>query len=398
MLVRTEKCLLRPKHDEAEALALRCTWHRHLANASIAQRRDAWRDRGESISYPEQSKYFLDLRRKNPDTLGLLNSSSLQHTLRKTNKSFAAFFRRTKSGTGKVGFPRFKGSDRFHSFEFTYGDGCRLRPQENGKMRLYIQGVGEVRMCYHRPVPENAVIKHVVIKRSGEKWNAFLMYEVPEPAKTPRAGEIGIDVGLRNLIALSDGTIVPGPKHLGKSLTDLRVKQRAVERKKKGSRNRADAKAAVAKLHTHIANQRRDYLHKLTRRLVNDFGFIAIEDLGMAFMNTDRKTSRSSHDAALGMLRRLLEYKAEEAGTQLVAVIAAWTSQDCNVCGTRVPKGLGVRTHRCPVCGLVLDRDVNAAKVILQKALKSTKTPGQGVRGITWADSGSCVLREAVAL
>lgn len=399
MPVRTQKCLLRPKPDQADGLSRLCTWHRHLANAAIAQRRDAYRNLGESVSYPEQSRHFLALRRENPDTLGLLNASSLQQTLRKTNRSFAAFFRRVKSGDKKPGFPRFKGADRFHSFEFTYGDGVKLRRNDRGRMRLYLQGVGEIRMCWHRDLPDGATVKHVVVKRSGGKWHAFLMYEMPETESVPRTGEIGIDVGLRNLVALSDGTVIPGPKYLDRSLAELRVRQRAVERKKKGSRNRADAKAAVARLHEHIANQRRDHLHKLTRRLVDSHGFIAIEDMKMAFMNTDRIYSRSSHDAALGTLRQLLEYKAEEAGTQVVAVGAAWTSQDCSVCGTRVPKDLSVRTHRCPACGLVLDRDVNAARVILQRGLEQfSKAAGQAVREPTWAASGPCVSREAVAL
>jgi len=132
MLVRTEKCLLRPKPEEAEALSLRCTWQRRLLNTNIAQRRDAWRDRGENISFPEQCQYFLTLRRENPDTLGLLNATSLQQTLRRADKTFAAFFRRAKSGAEKVGFPRFKGPDHFRSFEFTYGDGdchCATRVQ-----------------------------------------------------------------------------------------------------------------------------------------------------------------------------------------------------------------------------------------------------------------------------
>lgn len=313
------------------------------------------------------------------------------------DKTFAAFFRRLNTGTEKPGFPRFKGEARFNSFEFTYGDGCKLRPQENGRMRLYVQGVGELRMCYHRPVPEAASIKRVVLKRTGSRWHAFLSVEIQEDKAGSRDGEIGIDVGLRNLVALSNGTLILGPRHLEKSLAELRTKQRGVERKIKGSNNRADAQAAVARLHGHIANQRRDHLHKLTRQLVDAYGFIALEDLPMAFMNQDRNRSRSSRDAALGILASFLEYKAVEAGTHLELVNPAYTSQDCSECGTRVPKPLSQRTHRCPVCGLVLDRDVNAARSILQKALKQYEDAGTRRPEHNVGRVGPSVLREALA-
>jgi putative transposase len=131
----------------------------------------------------------------------------------------------------------------------------------------------------------------------------------------------------------------------------------------------SQAAAQVARLHEHIANQRRDFWHKVTRDLVTRFGLIVLEDLNLDFMLRNPHLALSAHDAGLGEFRQLLAYKAEEAGTQVVTVNLAYTSQVCSACGEMVQKSLSVRVHQCPYCGLELDRDVNAARNILFRAL-----------------------------
>ena len=123
---------------------------------------------------------FRDLRRHSPATLGQINASSLQHLLRRLDKAFAAFFRRLKAGE-KPGFPRFKSRNRFKSLEYTYGDGCKLRQNEQGRRSFYVQNVGEIRMCYHRAIPVEAKLKHAVAKQVGERWYVCLMLELPAP-------------------------------------------------------------------------------------------------------------------------------------------------------------------------------------------------------------------------
>ena len=130
----------------------------------------------------------------------------------------------------------------------------------------------------------------------------------------------------------------------------------------------------VALLYEYIANGRRDFLHKITSRLVTQYGLIAIEDLSTEFMHQDKRTASLAIDASLATFRRLLEYKAEAAGVQVIAVSPYNTSQRCSGCGELVPKDLDTRTHACPYCGLVLDRDVNAARNILQAALAQVNT------------------------
>lgn len=369
-MIRTYKYLLRPNNEQFKRLDFLLLQHRLVYNTALEQRIAVYKETGKSVKYTEQSKYFLDLRRSNPETLGQVNASSLQHTLRRLDKAFSAFFRRLKEGK-KAGFPRFKSANRFRSIEFTYGDGCKLRQNEHGRMSFYIQNVGEIRVCYHRAIPANAKVKHVVIKRVNERWYVSLILEVPNQTgnRIPTGNQVGIDVGLKSLIALSTGELIENPRWLKKNLAKLRRLQRHASRQIKGSNRQRKTYWQIARLHEKIANQRADYLHKVSRWLVTNNDLIAIEDLTLGFMNKNRHLSQSSHDAGFGLFRQMLEYKAESAGVQVIAVNPSNTTQACSECRSIVPKGLSVRVHKCPHCGLVIDRDVNSARNILHKAL-----------------------------
>lgn len=215
-------------------------------------------------------------------------------------------------------------------------------------------------------MPEGAVIKHVVIKRSLGKWYVCFMLELPdvEPVRSDKP-DVGIDVGLHHLLALSDGTIIDNPRWLRSNLADLRVAQRRMARRKKGGSNWRKAARQVAVLHEKVANSRREFWHQTTRQIVDTYGNIAVEDLPLAFMTRNGNLSLSAYDAALGMFRQMLAYKVESTGGQLTAVKPTRTSQICSGCSSIVVKSLSVRSHRCSDCGLVLDRDVNAACNIL---------------------------------
>jgi putative transposase len=375
-MVRTYKYLLRPSGEQEKSLDFLFWQSRNLYNAALEQRINVYRETNKGINFPAQWAHFKDVRNANPDTFGKLNASSVQQLLRRLDKGFTAFFRRLKSGE-KPGFPRFKGRNRFNSIEYTYGDGCKLR-QEMGRFSFYVQNVGEMRMCYHRPIPENCVIKHVVIKLVNHRWYVCLMLEMPEKTVSVREPKaIGVDVGLKSLLALSDGTLIENPRWLRKSLAELRILQRTASRRVKGSNRRRKAYGQVANLHEHISNQRRDYLHKVTRSLVSEYSLIGIEDLTLAFMNRNRSLALSSYDAGFGEFRQLLEYKAEDAGTLVIDVNPAYTSQACSNCGTIVGKDLNVRVHKCE-CGLEIDRDVNAAINIIRLAERKARTEPSG--------------------
>jgi putative transposase len=372
-MLRTYRYLLRPNTEQARQLDFLLWQSRLVYNAALEQRITTYQATGKRVNYGTQWPHFRDLRHENPDTLGQLNASSLQHVLRRLDKSFAAFYRRLQVGE-KSGFPRFKSRSRFKSIEYTYGDGCKLRQEEHGRRRFYVQNVGEMRICYHRATPDDASIKHAVIKQVGERWYVCLMLEVPDPVtkRAPTGKRLGIDVGLKSLAALSSGEMIDNPCWLRENLTKLRRLQRHVSRQVKGSSRQRETYRQVARLHAHIANQRADYLHKASHRLVAENDLIAIENLSPGFMNHNGHLSLASYDAGFGLFRQMLEYKAEEAGAQVITVNPSNTSQVCSGCGSMVPKGLSVRVHACPDCGLVLDRDVNAARNILTLALNTS--------------------------
>lgn len=380
-MVRTLKYELRPTDEQAQALDFLLWQARNVYNAALAQRINTYQDTGKGIQYAGQWAHFRDERRAQPDTLGKLNASSLQQMLRRLDKAFGAFFRRVKAGE-TPGFPRFKGRHRFKSLEYTYGDGCKLRLSAEGRASFYVQNVGDVRLAYHRPVPEDARIKHVVVKQSNDRWYVCLMLELPNPAPAPdqpAERSVGIDMGLKSLLALSDGTTLDNPHWLGESLIKLRRLQRHAARQVKGSHRQRKTYAQIARLHERIANQRRDYWHKATRQLVRAHDLIAVEDLTLGFMTRNAHLARTAHDAGLNLFRQHLLDKAEEAGVKVVVVDPRHTSQACSDCGVLVPKDLGVRVHVCPACGLTLDRDVNAARNILSFARDPARTGRSGL-------------------
>lgn len=382
-MLRTGKYLLRPNPEQAQYLDFLLWQSRLIYNAALEQRIKTYQETGQGVGCGAQWAHFRDMRRDNPTTLGLLNASSLQHLLRRLDYAFAAFFRRLKAEE-KPGFPRFKSRQRFKSMEYTYGDGCKLRQDEHGRRSFYLQNVGEIRMCYHRPLPEGAKIKHAVVKQVNERWYACLMLEVPTPAKKyPSTGkQVGIDVGLKSLAALSTGELIANPRWLQESLAKLRRLQRHADRQVTGSHRQRETYRQIARLHERVSHQRADYLHKISYRLVTENDLIAMENLTLGFMNRNDHLSLASHDAGFGLFRQMLEYKAESAGVQVIAVNPSNTTQACSRCGAMVPKGLSVRVHACPACGLILDRDVNAARNVLSLALQNPL--GRSGQALTW--------------
>jgi putative transposase len=188
---------------------------------------------------------------------------------------------------------------------------------------------------------------------------------VPLP---PKETAIGLDFGITYLVADSEGRVIPNPKNLNKSLGRLAKAQKKLARCQAGSTRRKKQKRRVARIHEGIANQRKDTLHKISRHYVDRYGWIAVEDLNVEGMVRNHSLARSISDAAWGRLRQMLANKAEEAGRRFVAVPPHSTSQKCSRCRELVPKSLSVRTHVCPACGYVADRDVNAAQNILSLA------------------------------
>jgi putative transposase len=220
-------------------------------------------------------------------------------------------------------------------------------------------------MKLHRQM--DGKIKTCTIKRKNGKYYACFACEMePKPQMTGR--QVGVDLGVKHLAITSDGQFFEHPKYLRKTEKRLKSLQRMVSRRKKGSNRRHKAVAMLAKCHESIANQRKDNAHKISRYLVDHYDFIAFEDLHIKGMVRNHHLAKSIADAGWRMLIQFTTYKAEYAGKKVVLVAPHNTSQACSKCGQIVKKALHDRTHRCS-CGYVTDRDVNAARNILKKAM-----------------------------
>jgi putative transposase len=349
---------LRPNREQEDALWKQLRLTRELYNQGLQELVDHYKATKKHLNLFTQDK--LHGKKQHPE----MPSGLVDTTLKRLHRSFDNFFRRVKEGASKKGFPRFKSANRWHSIQFrdatsTVRDSYFHAPKAMG---------GAMRFNRHRDI--KGVVKFCRILRKPSGWYLQAVCE-KENEPLPKTGKvIGLDFGIKHLIADSDGNKVENPQHLKFSLRKLRVAQRRCAKRVKGSHRRRKASRMVARIHERIGNQRRDYLHKAARHYVNNFDTIVIEDLSVGTMARQGWNARAIMDASWSMLRQLLEVKAEKAGRLVIAVPPYFTSQKCSKCGELVPKSLSVRTHVCPHCGFVDDRDVNAAKNILQAGMR----------------------------
>ena len=225
-------------------------------------------------------------------------------------------------------------------------------------------------MKTHREFPVEAITR-VNVKYHGGKWYANLSAEIPDVAPSNDLGSaVGIDVGLNHFAVLSDETYIDNPKYYRKMEKKLAKAQRKLSRKKNGSHNRGKAKTNVARIHAKITNQRRDFLHQTSARTVRTYDLIIIEDLNVHNMVRNKRLAKSIHDAGWGQFKNYIRYKCERVGKRFVLIDPKGTSQTC-LCGEHVPKDLSVRVHECPICELVMERDLVSAKLILVRGLKT---------------------------
>ncbi len=316
-------------------------------------------------------------------------------TLKRLHRSFTNFFQGHKAGR-KVGFPRFKNANAWNTIQFrdvtSYVKGNYFHaPKLCG---------GRIRVIVHRPLEGKFKFARIVLRPSG--WYLQCVCET-EPQPLPRReNAVGLDMGIRYLVADSNGQIIDNPKHAKKSAKKLARAQRKLAKCKKGGHRRKKAKHLVARIHERIANQRKDTLHKASHHYVKHYQALAIEDLKPANMVRNHCLAFSIADASWGMFRQFLENKAESAGRQVIAVAPHYTSQKCSQCGEYVQKSLSVRTHVCPFCGYIADRDENAARNILQRGLQVQARTGPSSSRregpVPTGESPSALKREAAGL
>jgi putative transposase len=307
------------------------------------------------------------------------HSQALQNACVRVDLAFKAFFRRVKAGE-TPGFPRFRSRFRYDSLTFP-GSGFKLT--DDGK--LDVSKIGRVKIILHRPI--EGAIKTLTVKRTSTgKWFASFSCEVEAKPLVANPKAVGIDVGLLNFATLSTGEVVENPRFFKQARKALAKVSRRIAKHEKGTPERRFHRQAVALTHEKTANRRKDFAHKLSHRLVRDFGILCFEDLNVKNMsksaagtvenpgtNVAQKTglNRSIFDAAWTQLTQFTSNKAESAGRKFAWVNPRNTSKMCSRCGALVDKDLSVRVHNCSSCGLKMNRDHNAALNILRLGLES---------------------------
>jgi putative transposase len=373
------KLMPTPEHQRAlEQVLWRC---RMLYNVALEERKTAWERCHVSITYYQQKAELPDLKAVCPE-YAEVNAQVLQDVILRVERAFQAFFRRAKQGESP-GYPRFQGYNRYNSFTYPqYGGGAVL---DGGWLSL--AKIGRIPIRLHRPL--DGTPKTVTISHEADGWYACISCaEVPIQPLPLTSRETGVDVGLKVFLSTAEGEVVVNPRHYRKAEKQLAKAQRRVSRRKQGSKRRHKAVALLKRKHQKVQRQRTDFHHKTALWLLSTCDTIYLEDLRVANMVRNRHLAKSISDAAWRQFRTILACKAAYAGKQVVAVPPAFTSQDCSGCGERVRKSLSVRTHVCPTCGLVLDRDENAARNI--------QWAGQALRGLAGMPAG--MNREAPCL
>lgn len=357
---RTFKYRLYPSKAQERRLFQALEVCRHWYNMCLAERKWAYQVEGRSVTKSQQEKEGIAYRKTFPQAQ-IVFSQTMQSVCDDMDKAFQAFFRRVKAGE-KPGYPRFKGRNHFHSFAFKqFGSGAKL---DGRHLKLF--GVGRVPVRWHRPI--EGEIKTVRIVHKAGKWYACFACELPASEPLPATGQIvGIDVGISALITTSDGRKTDNPNYYQAGQSKLRRLQRQLARAKRGSKNRRKKLRRVQRQQEHVANQRRDYLHKLSRQLVNDYDGVALEALRIPNLVRNHPLSKSILDSGWSMFGQFLAYKAESAGRKVAYVDPAYTSKSCSNCGAIFEHlTLSDRWVECD-CGLSLDRDHNAAINILKR-------------------------------
>lgn len=366
MQVKTFKYRLYPTSAQEKCLSLCLDAARSWYNMCVAERKYAYELEGRTVGLYEQLRLVKNYKaafRRFKD----VHSHILQVATADCDKAFQAFFRRVKAGEAP-GYPRFKGYHYFDSFGFKeYGNGFRL----DGR-RLKLSAVGRVAVRWHRPV--EGKVKTARIRRTAGKWYVCFSCELTDPvALAPTGRQVGIDLNVENLLVDSNNERIESPQYYRVAQAELRRAQRALQRTKKGSKNRRKAIRRVQRLHEHIKNQRQDFLNKVANSYVQANDLIALEALRIKNMVRNHPLSKSILDQGWGYLRNRFVVKAASAGRQTVLVNPAHTSDSCSNCGEPFPEfALSVRWVTCGHCGLSLARDHNAAINILKRATNRT--------------------------
>jgi IS605 OrfB family transposase len=376
-----------PTAEQRRALTRAFGCARVVYNDGLRLRENAYRAGLPFINDAELSRQVITLAKRTPERawLGEVSAVVLQQSLADLDRAYRNYFRAVREAKAarargektklKVRKPRFKSRHGDQALRFTRNSRFQITP--GGRLRL--PKVGEIPVVWSRDLP--AVPSSVTITLDGAgRYHASFVVEVTQACLPSTSSTVGVDLGLTTFAALSDGRKVNNPRWLRQREKALRRSQRNMSRKREGSRNRDKVRRRVARLHTRVADARRDFHHQLSTRLIGEHQTVCVETLNVAGLGRSN-LAKSIHDAGWSQFTAMLAYKARLYGRTLVKVDSWYpSSQLCSTCGHRDgPKPPKVRVWTCPNCGVTHDRDVNAAKNILAAGLAVTAC-GPGVR------------------
>jgi putative transposase len=343
-----------------------CCW---AYNETLAYRKRAYEEEQRTANWYE-TKRLLPVWKADRPALKLVHSMVLQNVTERVDLAFRSYFRRVREGEKEVRYPRFKQVGRYDSITYPqYGNGIRIEGE-----RLIVSKIGAVKLVLHRPI--EGTPKTVTLNRSASgKWYACISCETEAKQLPPTEQITGVDVGLTSFATLSNGERIENPRFYRKDEADLK----RVQKRKDAAKNAENwpentkQKAILSRIHERIGNRRADFAHKRSRELVNRFQVIVFEDLAPLEMGKRKGHGmrKSILDVAWTQFIEMTVSKAAEAGRTVILVNPRNTSKMCSGCSSMVEKTLSTRTHACPNCGLVLDRDQNAALNILQRGLRT---------------------------
>ena len=367
-----------PTKKQKELLDFNLEIVRYVYNEQLASKIKAYEENDKNLTHFELNNSLISLKENNPE-LRQVHSQVLQNINQRIAYAFDNFFRRVKNYDEEPGYPRFKGRNRYNSITY---------PQSGFSLseKLHVSKIGDINICKHREI--EGKIKTMNLKKTfSGKWLVSFSVEAKQKQITrPKGGAVSLDLGLLHFYADSEGNFVDNPRWLRKSEQKLIRLQRSHSKKKKGGKNRQKSRLKLAREHEKISNQRNDFIHKESRKLVTSYSLIAVEKLSISNMVHNRYLSKSISDAGWRKFIQALAYKVEETGGKMVEVDPNGTSQYC-ICGNRVEKSLAVRIHKCCRCDVEMDRDTMSAMIIKHIALTGTTAGSAGSNA--WGDESA---------